>query len=149
MRITFLFLGVILVVASCSTDNTNSTTYSVDSLTNCKTENFEEFESSGLALLMRGMANDLQHVRDLLEANQTVNDSVLGNYAAIKSVDKTDPSINGEIFDAMADAFLNNYANARQKGMNKDDFNLLIQSCLTCHEQFCPGPIVRIKKLKL
>lgn len=116
----------------------------------CEKPNFEEFKSSGLALLMRGLADDMQHVKDVIVKDGVLSDSVKLDYADMKSVDKTDPSVTGEVFDAMADSFLATLEQmkSRQK-FSEEDFNLVINSCMTCHQQFCPGPIVRIRKLRI
>lgn len=41
---------------------------------------------------------------------------------------------------------LNVYYTSSNPEQRKSNFNLLVQSCISCHEQECPGPIVVIKK---
>jgi len=38
---------------------------------------------------------------------------------------------------------------ASPKGATETLFQGLVESCMNCHRAFCPGPIVRIKKLYL
>jgi|688.fasta_scaffold728179_2 hypothetical protein len=41
---------------------------------------------------------------------------------------------------------LNVYYTSSNPEERKSNFNLLVKSCISCHEQECPGPIVVIKK---
>jgi cytochrome c556 len=29
----------------------------------------------------------------------------------------------------------------------KNGYNLMVEACMNCHRSYCPGPMVRIKKL--
>ena len=99
---------------------------------------------------MRGLADDMQHVRETILDEGVLPDSLQLDYSNMKNVDKTDPSVSGDVFNAMADSFLATLDQMKKENQfSKEDFNLVINSCMTCHQQFCPGPIVRIKKLKI
>ena len=41
---------------------------------------------------------------------------------------------------------LNVYYTSSNPEQRKSNFNLLVKSCISCHEHECPGPIVVIKK---
>lgn len=61
-------------------------------------------------------------------------------------------NVHGEQFDAFAESFLYNFESVQKATTLEEQskaFNLSVTSCINCHEQFCHGPLVRIKKLRL
>lgn len=101
---------------------------------------------SELALLMREMFTESDSLRNLvLEAKEL---SGLRKFETIHSAVATDPSVRGPVFDAFSDAYINSI-----KKLEKADtstvfnFNRMVDQCMNCHTEFCPGPRKRIKKL--
>jgi hypothetical protein len=60
----------------------------------------------------------------------------------------TDPSENDEFYKQHAQLFIESQEKIYQeKGKEKENFNAMVNACISCHEVKCTGPIVRIKKL--
>lgn len=59
-------------------------------------------------------------------------------------------NIHGKEFDAFVHGFYYNYSQiSKASSFNEqvEEFNLTVNSCINCHQQFCHGPLGRIKKL--
>ena len=52
-------------------------------------------------------------------------------------------------FKALANLYLTQLSsfNNTTKNNKKEEFNLLVGNCVSCHEHVCKGPLRRIKKL--
>ena len=111
--------------------------------------------SSELAVLMR----DMWEYTDTLKTNiVTQNTTALPDYrsrfAQIHTALPTDEHTKSPAFDAMAKIMLqkleNVYQNSKkEQSVQVEGFNLLVKSCLQCHEQQCPGPVSKISKLMI
>jgi len=101
---------------------------------------------SELALLMRDMFTDGERIKAQVERGEMPTG--LKDFAAIHSAIPTDSTVRGPVFTAFAEAYLES---VRQ--MEADDstsvfrFNRMVDQCMNCHTEFCPGPKKRIKKL--
>lgn len=147
-----------MVAVACGQDTTTGHVETAlekqkaDSLANCEKPVFDDYKASPLAALMRKMDAEMNIAkRMILAENGNLSDSVSLAYDSIKTATPTDPTVKTDVFAGMADAFLFN-VQALQKAdphNRKDIFNTTVSSCISCHQEFCPGPIVRIKKLKL
>lgn len=102
--------------------------------------------SSELALLMREMFEESDSLRQLVMQGKEL--SGLRKFEAIHSALATDPTVRGPVFDAFSEAYINSI-----KQLEKADtstvfnFNHMVDQCMNCHTEFCPGPKKRIKKL--
>jgi hypothetical protein len=106
---------------------------------------------SELALLMRQMVVDAQLLRDSLEAGNSIPD-FREKFRAIHKAIPTEPLGDKPAFDAMADIYLNQLDSlylVQEPERRVQVFNSMINNCVVCHEQYCPGPIKRIKKLNI
>lgn len=107
-------------------------------------------ERSDLALLMRQMYEQMKLVSDSLESGDNVRTSFYDEYVKITSAHATEPEKIDELYQSMASAFLTNYKSFETS--NEDQiqaFNIMVDNCLVCHQQKCPGPYKTIKKLKI
>ena len=104
--------------------------------------------SSELSLLMRKMEKQLAEARPAV-----VNSKYKGTYP--KEFDKiyTAKPTDNETKTASYDVFANVYISAVKtfvtaKPANQiESYNNVVNTCLACHSQHCPGPVGRIKKL--
>ena len=103
-------------------------------------------QGSELALLMRDMFTESDSLKQLvLESKQL---SGLRKYQEIHSAIPTDPEITGPVFEAFAKNYIESI-----KALEASDsaavfnFNHMVDQCMNCHTEFCPGPKKRIKKL--
>jgi hypothetical protein len=107
-------------------------------------------ERSELALLMRKMYDEMKLVKDSLDEGLTVKTDFYEEFKRIQTAHATEPEKIDETYKAMADAFLSNYASFEQTSQNQAEaFNIMLQNCLVCHQQKCPGPVKAINKLKI
>lgn len=107
---------------------------------------------SELALLMRDMFSDSWKARQaVLKGKETKLD--IETLQRIHKAQATEPEkAASPVFAAMSNTYL-----ASVKALNAADgdsartraYTLMISQCEVCHKQFCPGPLVKIKKLKL
>lgn len=107
---------------------------------------FEE-QDSELALLMRDI-----HAQAKVLKTHVVKKEELPNFmnsiSFIVDATPTKDNVQGPEFKAMALYYLQNneklYSNP-----DSEKYNEMIESCIACHQSFCPGPIKTIKKLTI
>lgn len=113
--------------------------------------------SSELAVLMRDMWEYADTLKTAISTNTTTS---LPEYRPafdnVLTAIPTDEHTKSPAFDAMAKIMLqkleNVYQNAnlkKEQSVQVEGFNLLVKSCLQCHEQQCPGPVSKISKLMI
>lgn len=101
---------------------------------------------SELALLMREMFEESDRIKQQIEAGEFP--SGLQKFEAIHSAVPTDSDVSGPIFESMATAYIQSIR-AIEAGDSSTvfRFNSMVDQCMNCHAEFCPGPMKRIKKL--
>lgn len=107
-------------------------------------------ERSELALTMRLMYDQMKLVADSLESGKEISTNYLEKFRSIHTDHATEPQKIDEVYQAMAASFLLKYE-AFETSVNDrpQAFNAMLDACLACHQQKCPGPIKAINKLKL
>ena len=106
---------------------------------------------SELALLMRQLYLDADSVKQLIISGEgTVSDEFILELEKVHSAIPTDSTVKTPEFDAF-NTLLINQAKALQDDPENgvEVFNQLVKRCIDCHQSFCPGPIVKIKKLTI
>ena len=99
-----------------------------------------------MALLMRDMFEESDSLKARVMNGEEL--SGLRKYEDIHSAIPTDPTVRGPVFEAFSEAYISSI-----KAMEKADsnsvfvFNNMVDQCMNCHTEFCPGPKKRIKKL--
>ncbi len=107
-------------------------------------------ERTELALLMRKMYDEMALVKDSIKEGFTVKTNFLNEFKRIQTAHATEPEKIDATYKAMADAFLINYELFESsQGEQAKAFNSMLQNCLVCHENKCPGPVKAIKKLRI
>ncbi len=106
------------------------------------------YKGSELALAMRSMHDHLEEAGKLLKKGEQVPDSLLPDFDHILTDKPTNPDEIGPKFYTFAQGWLGVYEDFRND-RNTESYNKVMNTCINCHEQFCPGPIPKIKKLKL
>jgi len=103
--------------------------------------------SSPLAAVMREMAETMESTKPKIAAGELV---VLNKdlFSEIKTSTHTNQRDNNLTYYAMADGFLG-ILDEYGKNPGKQTFNNLVDGCVSCHKNFCEGPIARIKKMKI
>lgn len=107
-------------------------------------------KDSELALLMREMWNDSDLMKHSVLERKIPQD-FREKFINIHSAIPTDPDVKTADFKVMGDALvasMDKIQNSEEKDLITN-FNLMITSCVACHQVHCPGPIVKIKKLEI
>ena len=103
--------------------------------------------TSEMAQLMRDMTDELASIREKLINKEELDKNLL-DFALIHEQEVTDPSFNKPHIQPMSEAYA--YAvDAFNENPTKSNYSAIINNCLSCHQLSCPGPVVRIKKLKI
>jgi hypothetical protein len=106
---------------------------------------------SELAVLMREMYDDADLIKNSILKKELPPDC-RKKFAYLHWATPTDSTTKTEAYPDMATAFMNNleafYAEKNAEKRIKK-FDIVIQNCITCHQSHCPGPIKKIKKLKI
>lgn len=101
---------------------------------------------SELALLMREMFEDGERIKAQVEQGQTPTG--LRDFASIHSAIPTDSTVRGPVFTAFAEAYLESVRQMEAAdSASVFRFNRMVDQCMNCHTEFCPGPKKRIAKL--
>ena len=112
---------------------------------------FQQSESE-LSKLMREMAEDMKKMKVAVSKGKTLK-KWGEDYKSIRTAKPSAESKKGEHFEEYSTAFLTQVD--RMSKAEKEDpalktkYNSLVQSCIRCHETYCPGPISMLRKLKL
>ena len=108
-----------------------------------KVQNYPN-EMSEMALSMRNMVDKLK------QAKKDIKHGVLPNLSIedFKNAHFTDSSFQREGFNPMADALLLAAKNFDEYP-SLDNYEIVVNTCRSCHEYMCPGPLEMINTLDL
>ena len=129
MKRNLVIVSLLLLVYSCQ-----QTT---------KVQNYPN-EMSEMALSMRNMVDKLK------QAKKDIEHGVLPNLSIedFKNAHFTDSSFQKEGFNPMADALLLAAKNFDEYP-SVDNYEIVVNTCRSCHEYMCPGPLEMINTLDL
>lgn len=105
---------------------------------------------SELALLMREMFEDGERVRAQVSNGQPV--SIQVDFEKILTAKATDPAkMQGPDFPHFATAYVEAMKALKDSPAAEapERYRAMVATCMNCHENSCPGPMVRIKKLMI
>jgi cytochrome c556 len=105
---------------------------------------------SELAILMRQMFEDGERIREQIKNGQSV--AIQVDFEKIMTATATDPAkMQGKEYPHFAASYVEAMKALRDAppAEAQDKYSAMVATCMNCHEQSCPGPIVRIKKLTL
>lgn len=101
---------------------------------------------SELALLMREMFDEGDRVKQQIIAGKAPTG--LKKFEAIHSAIPTDANASGPVFESFATSYIEAIkALEASDSASVFNFNTMVDQCMNCHTEFCPGPKRRIKKL--
>ncbi len=103
---------------------------------------------SELVLLMRAMYDDAAKMKTAVNKRKKVAPRV--NHELMLSAAATEPEkVASPAYEALADAYLKALKSLQEASPADAPamYKNLIDSCMSCHSAFCPGPKTRIKNL--
>ena len=112
------------------------------------TENLIMYTPSEMALLMEKMFVENEKLKQKIERGEVIGE-FNQEYLNIHSAILTDPNDRNDTFESFAKALILNQQSIFEVETVevKNQFNKMVQTCVSCHETTCTGPIPRIKKL--
>lgn len=106
------------------------------------------YEPSELASLMQAMYDENKNWKEeILKGN--IPKDFPEKYKTIHSAESTNENAGSEFYNGMASSYIKTIeelTNATPENV-KEKYNIMVNVCVQCHLQVCPGPVVRIKKL--
>ncbi len=105
---------------------------------------------SELALLMRQMFDESMAAKKLIEEGKPAPD-FSDQFVNIHTAEETDSTVRTEEFRALSELFLSQVEQLESapEGDRIAAHNNMVASCLACHKVYCPGPMVKIVKLRI
>lgn len=104
---------------------------------------------SELALLMRDMFDDVERMKRQIAEGKPVSSSI--DHEKILTAHATQPEKAASAeYKAFAVQYLSIIEALKDAGPDKAEslYSSLVTGCMSCHQAMCPGPIVKIRKLK-
>ncbi|MFP5470865.1 MAG: hypothetical protein ACLGGV_04655 [Bacteroidia bacterium] len=146
MKKALVFLGIFsAVIFSCSQQEEKKTT--------TKKEVYNPNGDSELALAMRQSFEQTEQIKlNLEKGDLTIPEGYIDNLKFFHSATPTDSTVKTEVFTQFSNSLYsiaNDLVSSSDLNKRKEVYQTLISTCISCHQTFCPGPIVRIKKLNL
>ncbi len=133
---TIFFIILIAILSNCSngTSNTNQTILHPNN-------------DSELTLLMREMYDYYDKLKVDIEKGDLPEK--IREFKEIHKAVATEPSKSeSALYKAMSSVYLESAERLNSSGKNMPEvFNHMVDNCMNCHRQMCPGPMVKIKKL--
>ena len=105
---------------------------------------------SELAIVMRHLHFEANRVKAQLESGEMVElDSLTTLIRLVETAEPTDGHVRDDEFMAFSN-LLNKEMDKMHTDSNKVvEFNNIVSTCVSCHRNTCPGPIPKIKKLRI
>lgn len=106
------------------------------------------YEFSEMALLMEEMYKTNEDLKKKILNKEAIGD-FSDKFLNIHSAVLTNPKDRDASFEIFSKAFVENQQAIFSASPEevRDQFNLMVNSCIACHKTTCSGPIPRIKKL--
>jgi hypothetical protein len=108
-------------------------------------------KDSELALLMRQLYLEADSIKQLIITETgTISDDFIRELETVHTAKPTDPDVKTAEFEAFNQSLINQAKAIQDNPENQvEGFNILVNRCIDCHQSYCPGPIKRIKKLRI
>lgn len=148
----FLSAAAWLLFAFYACNNEGNTVQADGDPAACKApaEGINPNGSSELAQLMRQMQASAEAAKKIVAAGGVPTD-LPAAFSNIHTARPTDSETKKESFGTFATHYLNRlellYNSPKEEA--RKNYNALVEACLSCHYDHCPGPIKTINKLKL
>lgn len=106
---------------------------------------------SELTLLMRKIYEDADSIKSSIKVgNGNITVEFIEELELAHKAIPSNPKHANPTFTAFNELIITEAKSLRSASENiEEGFNKLVNRCVDCHKTFCPGPIPRIKKLKI
>ncbi len=107
---------------------------------------------SEMSQIMEDWYTSMKIISEELRAGRMVKNVTSFDEQKVLVAKTTKTDLKKEQFEAFSHSFFYNYneiVKASSLEDQRDKFNLTVTACVNCHEQYCHGPMVRIKKLSV
>ncbi len=105
---------------------------------------------SELAILMREMADEAESIKIQIEKGE--RPEVRVDYHEILTATATEPEKKASpVYEAFAESHIQSMQLLEDADTSRmlSLYDNMVNNCINCHKELCPGPLVRIKKLKV
>lgn len=108
-------------------------------------------EDSELTLLMRKIYDEADSIKATIKVGTgTITQEFIDELELVHGATPSKPQLSNPTFSAFNELMILEAKSLQSDSLNiKEGFNKLVNRCIECHKTFCPGPIPRIKKLKI
>tara|TARA_B100000678_G_scaffold291254_1_gene307172 strand:- start:962 stop:1450 length:489 start_codon:yes stop_codon:yes gene_type:complete len=116
------------------------------------TKELKMYQESELALLMRTMYDNNMELRQEIMEGKIPENFPERFYTIHTATISNGMSREKGPFEALADQYLNNMkaiTRASSPREAKIAYNEMVMSCAGCHQIYCPGPLVKIRKMRI
>ena len=104
-------------------------------------------ETSEMAILMREMFAQLDVIKRQIEAGEDISHEQL-QFVAIHKTETTDESFLTEGLTSMSIGF-DLVVTSFNEDPSESNYKSIVNTCISCHQGMCPGPLERIDNLIL
>ncbi len=147
MRILLIsIISCLLFVAGCGEEETVQNADSAKQA--CAPKPVNPNGDSELAILMREMANWTDSCKATIVSGRIIP-AKPEKLNTLHTAKRTDETIDVSLFNSMASLYQSKVSEfEKSNSANKTEmFNAMVGACVSCHENFCQGPLVRINKM--
>ena len=140
----FVLIFFIACVASCSKKD-----HGITNVENNSQIPLNPNGDSELALLMRDMYDEAERIKTQLKHGEELTINL--NHEAILTAHATEPEKAASAeYKAFAKSYLQSLESLQKANASQveSQFENMVANCMACHQALCPGPMVRIKKLR-
>jgi len=143
-------LGGALFLAQCSNEKPAPEAAKSDSTATSCSKPLNPNGDSELALLMRNMMHSSQNLKEMVKQGQ-LPEKFPDEFLKIHTAKPTDSQTKKASFDAFASNYIANLQTLYQspKSELRQNYNAVVNACVSCHQEHCPGPLKAINKLKI
>ena len=136
---TIVLLLLLLILWACGSNEQEKS---------CETPQINPNGESEMALFMRKVAKECEiNKANIINSN---NLSWSFNPDDILNAKMTKGHTMDSVYIVFAEEFISKFNTLKkEKDEPKLFYNAFIQNCISCHQTRCPGPIKRIKKLRI
>ena len=118
----------------------------------CQSEQKAPLNPNGdteLALLMRAMFDEGMNMKSAIAEGK--HPKIKIDFEDILTAEATEPEkAASDTYQAFAKSYISIMESFEDKNANAEElYEAMVSNCESCHKALCPGPLVRIKKLKV